>query len=220
MLCESRSHFQCRHADSRGVKLCGNFSDTSSLKFGTPPVQRPPKPPDHPLAFSVRLCLFLSASVQMLALAPLDTQPPRPWLRARVAAASGGGSIYRSELRRWRATSTLASRGKNGGISQKNIFSKKKKLGKVRGGVQAIAPLHSFGVFEFVPSWGTAFRSLRAGGSLATCVRRLRPLGWTSPAKGVVSVPNWNGSHDSRRCDMQPLQRAVELGLPNFPTVA
>ena len=81
-----------------GGDLCSNFSNTSSLKFGTPPVQRPPDPSRgrsngkiRTLFFSVRLCLFLSASVQMLVLTPLDTQPPRPWLRARAAAAFGGG---------------------------------------------------------------------------------------------------------------------------------
>ena len=109
-----------------GGELCGNFSDTSSLKFGTPPVQRPPNPPDHPLAFSVRLCLFLSASVQMLALAPLDTQPPRPWLRARVAAASGGGVYIDPNSAAGEPPQPSLLAGKMGG-SLKKIFLQRKK---------------------------------------------------------------------------------------------
>ena len=58
-----------------------------------------------------------------------------------------------------------------------------------------------FGVFELVPVWGTAWQLLRRWKFVNLWEGRSGLLGRIPPASGVVSVPNWNGSHDSSRCE-------------------
>ena len=58
-----------------------------------------------------------------------------------------------------------------------------------------------FGVFELVPVWGTAWQLLRRWKFVNHWEGRSGLLGRIPPASGVVSVPNWNGSHDSSRCE-------------------
>ena len=65
-----------------------------------------------------------------------------------------------------------------------------------RGGIVAVfdffEKLLRFGVFEFVPLWGTATQPPQRW-ELVSRSESSVPLGSGAPARGVVSVPNWNG---------------------------